>query len=107
DAFVCTSSGPDPALLPVDVLRQAYKQAVEKLTPVELQYTGPEPHSELVDALLPRLKQYGVTAEPNDLILMSSTRQLLAFSLQIATDVLATRGLMVAVEEPGHHSMLD
>jgi DNA-binding transcriptional MocR family regulator len=107
DALVCTASWPDPSLLPMDVLKRAYVQVAEQLHPKDLQYAGPEAHPELARAALPHLDRDGVPAEADDLVVVSSTRQLLTLTLQVAPSVLGTGALTVAVEEPGHYTMYD
>lgn len=107
EALVCTASWPDPSLLPVDVLKRAYVRVAEQLRPEDLQYTGPEADPELARAVLPHLERDGVPARADDLVIMSSTRQLLTLALRVAPSVLGTGELAVAVEEPGHYTMYD
>jgi DNA-binding transcriptional MocR family regulator len=107
EALVCTASWPDPSLLPIDVLRRSYIQVAEQLRPADLQYTGPEAHPDLARAVLPHLERDGVPAQADDLVVVSSTRQLLTLTLRIAPNVLGTGALTVAVEEPGHYTMYD
>src|SRR4051812_1970276 len=107
DALACTASWPDPGLLPLEVLKRALADVVARTEPSDLQYTGAEPHPELTEALLPRLAADGVPAMPDDLIVMSSTRQALALTLRVAPNVVDSRDLVVAVEEPGHYSLFD
>jgi DNA-binding transcriptional MocR family regulator len=107
EALVCTASWPDPSLLPIDVLKRAYVRVVEHMRPEDLQYTGPEPHPELAQAVLPHLERDGVPAAADDLVVMSSARQLLTLTLRVAPSVLGTDELIVAVEEPGHYAMYD
>jgi DNA-binding transcriptional MocR family regulator len=107
EALVCTASWPDPSLLPIDVLRRAYIQVAEQLRPEHLQYTGPEPHPDLARAVLPHLERDGVPAVADDLVVMSSTRQILTLTLRVAPSILGIGELIVAVEEPGHYTMYD
>jgi DNA-binding transcriptional MocR family regulator len=107
DALVCTTSWPDPALLPAEVLKRAFGQVMARLQPADLQYTGPEPHPELTRALLRHFERDGVPAGPDDLIIMSATKQLLTLALRVAPAQLESRELVVAVEEPGHYTMFD
>jgi GntR family transcriptional regulator / MocR family aminotransferase len=79
----------------------------EQLRPEDLQYTGPEAHPELARAVLPHLERDGVPALAEDLVVVSSTRQLLTLTLRVAPSVLGTIELIVAVEEPGHYTMYD
>ena len=107
DAFICTASWPDPDLLPTNVLKRAFVQVMERLQPIDLQYTGPEPHPELMRALLPHFERDGVPAGADDLIVMSASKQLLTLALRVAPAQLESRELVVAVEEPGHYTMFD
>src|SRR5579864_6389052 len=103
-ALSCGSSWPDPALLPLELLKQAYQEVLERLTPGDLQYGGPEAHPELAEALLPRLEADGIVAAENNLLVFSSFSQLLTVVLQVAPNVWAAEPISVAVEEPGYHA---
>lgn len=107
DALVCTTSWPDPALLPTDVLKRGFARVIDQLQPADLQYTGPEPHPDLVRALLPHFERDGVPVGPDDIVVMSATRQLLTLALRVAPTLVESRELVVAVEEPGHYTMFD
>jgi DNA-binding transcriptional MocR family regulator len=107
DALVCTASWPDPSLLPVDVLKRAYIQVAEQLRSEDLQYTGPEPHADLARAVVPHMERDGVPVQADDLVVVSSARQILSLTLRVAPSVLGTGDLVVAVEEPGHYTMYD
>lgn len=107
EALACSASWPDLDLLPTAVLQRAFTTVAERLEPADLQYSGPEPHPALVRALLPRLAHDNVPVSAEDLLVVNSARQLLAFALRIAPGVVDSRELMVAVEEPGYHSAFD
>src|SRR5207248_7193414 len=66
-ALACSSSWPDPSLLPFDLLKRAYASVLQELQPADLQYAGPEAHPDLAQALLPWLEADGVLAAPNNL----------------------------------------
>jgi GntR family transcriptional regulator/MocR family aminotransferase len=89
------------------VLKRAFSEVMAKTQPSDLQYAGAEAHPELIEALLPRLAADGVPAESDDLVTMSSTRQVLALTLRVAPTIVESRELIVAVEEPGHYSLFD
>jgi DNA-binding transcriptional MocR family regulator len=101
---MCSASWPDPALLPIEVVRRAYARAVEQLRPADLQYGGPEAHPDLARALLPVLDADGIPASAANLLVMSSIGQVLTIVLQLAPSLGASHGLSVAVEEPGYHA---
>ncbi|MFN8526046.1 MAG: PLP-dependent aminotransferase family protein [Chloroflexota bacterium] len=107
DALICTASWPDPSLLPTDIVTRAYARVAEQLRPEDLQYTGPEAHPELANAILPHLERDDIAIGPGDLVVMSSLRQVLTLTIQIAPEFLGTGDLAVAVEEPGHHMVYD
>jgi len=107
EALICTTSWPDPALLPTDVLRHAFVRVMDKLQAVDLQYTGPEPHPDLARALGPHFERDGIPAGPDDLIVMSAAKQALTLALRVAPVQLESRELIVAVEEPGHYTMFE
>jgi len=103
-ALVCTSSWPDPTLLPLQVLKDGFATVLEHMQPGDLQYSGPWAHRELAEALLPRLERDGIVADPSHLVVVNSVAQLLGLTLDIAPAVVGTNDLCVAVEEPGYHS---
>jgi GntR family transcriptional regulator/MocR family aminotransferase len=103
-ALACSSSWPDPALLPFEPLQRAYASVIQQIKPADLQYGGPEAHPELGEALLPRLEADGILAAPNNLLAMSSFGQLLTILMQVAPPLLGSEAVSVAVEEPGYHA---
>lgn len=107
NALICTSSWPDPTLLPTEVLKSAFRSVIDRLQPVDLQYAGPEVHPDLARALLPHLERDGVPVGPDEMVIMTATRQVLTLALRIASTLVDSRELSVAVEEPGHHTMFD
>jgi GntR family transcriptional regulator/MocR family aminotransferase len=105
-ALPCSSSWPDPNLLPVEAVKRAYVGAIERTRPSDLQYSTPEVHPELAAALLPRLAKDGLVAEAHQLIVVNSFNQLLTLVLQVAPALVGGPTLGVAVEEPGYHTAL-
>lgn len=103
-AVDCTTGRPDPALLPMAVLRRALSTAIEVANPEDLQYAGPEPVEALAGQLLLRLGRDGVRAQAQDLVIGSSALELLVLALDAHTG--AGRHL-VAVEEPGYSRAFD
>jgi GntR family transcriptional regulator / MocR family aminotransferase len=103
-AIPCSSSWPDVSLLPIEALRRAYARAVDQLQPADLQYGGPEIDPTLADAILPRMEADGISARPEELLVVSSAGQLLTILLQLGPVIAGSRSLHVAVEEPGYHA---
>jgi GntR family transcriptional regulator/MocR family aminotransferase len=100
--------GPDPAMLPTAALKRAWHAAAETLTVADLQYpTDIDPDPALVEQLLPRLRQDGIEAGADDILVFSSTQQVLA----LVTEILRTEGgreqVYAAVEEPGYQTAMD
>ncbi len=106
DALECATGRPDPALLPLDVLRRAWKAAMSEAAPRDLQYAGPEAIQPLADRLVPLLESDDVPARAQDLLIGSSAQQFMVLALELA----AARGTeppVVAVEEPGYPTIFD
>jgi GntR family transcriptional regulator / MocR family aminotransferase len=104
DALVCTSSWPDPGLLPVQIIKLAYAHVLKRIGAADLQYSGPWAHPELASALLPTLERDGVEAETKDLLVVHSVAQLIGLALQVAPSIVGGDETVVAVEEPGYHA---
>ncbi|MBV9328247.1 MAG: PLP-dependent aminotransferase family protein [Chloroflexi bacterium] len=103
-ALACSSSWPDPALLPFELLKRAYADVIEEWQATELQYGGPEAHADLAQAALPRLEADGIVAASQNLLVMSSFGQLLTIVVQLAPTLVGSEQVSVAVEEPGYHA---
>ena len=101
--------GPDPALLPTTALRRAWRAAADNLTVAELQYPmRVETDPTLVEQLLPRLEADGVAADPDEILITSSTQQLLALVVELLhTDRTGSDPVIAAVEEPGYQTAMD
>lgn len=107
-AIDCVRGGPDPALMPVDAIRRAWRRVLDATTPEDLEYpVRDEPAPELVAQLLGRLERDGIRARPDQLVIASSTQQFVSLLVHaFASERTATEPLVV-VEEPGHHSAMD
>lgn len=106
DATDCSSGRPDPTLLPLAILKRAWRTAIEAVAPHDLQYASPDPIVPLTAAVLPRLAVDGVSAAAADLIVGSSAQQWMMLSLKVMSHL--TGGApVVAVEEPGYPTILD
>ena len=109
DAVDLMRGGPDPVLLPTTALRRAWRTAADNLTVAELQYPmRVETDPTLVEQLLPRLEADGVAADPGEILITSSTQQLLALVVELLyADRTATEPVIAAVEEPGYQTAMD
>lgn len=101
------SGTPNPALLPLSVLKMAWARAATEITATDLQYSGPTPLAALTDALLPRLESDFIPATGGNLLIGSSAQQLMTMALQIASALFRTSKLLVGVEEPGYPTLFD
>ncbi|MFC7548678.1 PLP-dependent aminotransferase family protein [Plantactinospora sp. GCM10030261] len=100
--------GPDPSMLPTSPIRRAWHAAAESLSAADLQYpTHLDPDPVLVEQLLPRLRRDDIEAGPDDILVASSTQQVLA----LVTELLRAEGgreqVIAAVEEPGYQTAMD
>lgn len=101
------SGTPNPAFLPLMVLRRAWSKAATEVTARDLQYTGSAPLPMLADALLPRLERDLIPAAAADLLIGSSAQQLMMLALQITSVLNQNLKLLVGVEEPGYPTLFD
>jgi DNA-binding transcriptional MocR family regulator len=61
----------------------------------------------LAEAILPRMLDDGISAQPDELLVLSSASQLLTILLQLGPVIAGSRSLTIAVEEPGYHAALN
>ncbi|HEY6842227.1 MAG TPA: PLP-dependent aminotransferase family protein [Chthoniobacterales bacterium] len=106
-ALDCTSGRPNPALLPVSVLRKAWQAATLRMDCEQLQYAGPHPVPLLVEQVVPRLEADGVFARESDIIVGSSAQQLIMLALQVVCTLSGQTKLIIGVEEPGYPTIFD
>jgi GntR family transcriptional regulator/MocR family aminotransferase len=106
-ALDCTSGRPNPALLPLPILKRAWQTATRKLTRDHLQYSGPHPIPSLVERVIPRLETDGVFARETDLVVGSSAQQLIMLAVQVLCTLRGTTKLVIGVEEPGYPTIFD
>lgn len=106
-ALDCSTGRPDVSLLPGNILKRAWRHAVDDVTADDLQYAGPEPIASLAPPLIRLLEQTGITARADDLLIGSSAQQWMMLALEIATSFVEPDGVTVAVEEPGYPTILD
>ncbi len=107
EASDCSRGRPDPSLLPIDILKRAWHEAIAAAEPSALEYAGPEPIADLADALLPRLERDGIAARKNDLVIGSSAQQLMVLAMEVIDILSREANITVAVEEPGYPTIFD
>jgi len=106
-AVDCSTGRPDVALLPLAVLKRAWRSAIESVTPADLQYTGPETMAPLARTLVGLLEQEGIEARSEDVLVGSSAQQLMMLALEVASALRGTEKVGVAIEEPGYPTIMD
>ena len=106
-ALDCSTGRPDVALLPLDVLRRAWTITIKDAAAADLQYAGPEVLETLAAPLVELLKQSGIRAAADDLLIGSSAQQWMMLSLEVATHLSGMDRPLVAVEEPGYPTIMD
>ena len=107
DAMECSTGRPDPALLPLDVIRRAWEGAIKTLGERDLQYAGPEAIEPLALRVVPLLGADLVPARAQDLIIGSSAQQFLALAHETVVGLWGLDNAVIAVEEPGYPTILD
>ncbi|HEV3125096.1 MAG TPA: PLP-dependent aminotransferase family protein [Candidatus Dormibacteraeota bacterium] len=105
DAVDCAAGHPDAALLPLALLRRCYGDALASLTHRDLQYAGAEPVGVFADAVAGRLRADGVPARAEDVVVATSSLQLIDLLLGVLS--LDERAPLVAVEQPGYPTTHD
>ena len=106
-ALDCTSGRPDPALLPLSVLKKAWLAATRKMACEHLQYSGPHPLPALVERVIPRLEMDGIFARETDIVVGSSAQQMIMLAVQVVCALSGNTKLIIAVEEPGYPTIFD
>jgi DNA-binding transcriptional MocR family regulator len=101
------SGTPNPSLLPLSVLKRAWRAAIGGLTENQLRYSGPAPVSELARVLVSRLESDLIPARATDMVIGSSAQQLLTLALNAVSELSQKSRLLVAVEEPGYPTIFD
>jgi DNA-binding transcriptional MocR family regulator len=107
NAFDCTSGRPDPGLFPLASLQQAWRSAIKRLTYDGLQYAGPYPLNFLAEKVTAVLQADSVDVLSRDIVVGTSTQQLIMLGLNVASRINGSARLVVALEEPGYPTILD
>ena len=101
----CSAGTPDPRLLPVALLADAWTAEAQALRAADLQYADPTTDPRLAAALIEDLARDGIRADEHSLVIGTSALQLLGLALRMASR--RAGGSQVAVEEPGYATALD
>jgi DNA-binding transcriptional MocR family regulator len=107
NALDCSTGRPDVALLPLEVLRRAWKAAITDTSTADLQYAGPNVIDALVHPLLELLADTGAEVGSEDLLIGSSAQQWMMLALEAVKQTSGDAGPVVAVEEPGYPTIID
>lgn len=93
---------PDPALYPVDGFRRCLDRVLRQGGEDLLRYGGPQGFAGLREALAGRLRETGVAADADSLVLTQGASE----GITLALRLFAEPGDVVAVEEPTYHNVL-
>lgn len=104
-AIDAASGTPDPLLLPLDLLHEAWQAEPAALRASDLQYGDAMPAPELAAAAMEALNADSVPATSAELMVGSSVLQLIDIALECILS--NAKGAPVAIEEPGYAPVLD
>lgn len=93
---------PDPTLYPVDAFRRCLDRVLRHGGEELLRYGGPQGFAGLREALAARLREAGVAADADSLVLTQGASE----GITLALRLFAEAGDAVAVEEPTYHNVL-
>jgi GntR family transcriptional regulator/MocR family aminotransferase len=103
-----TRGGPDPWLLPLTIIKDAYQEVSSRLGPHDLEYPSTlSTEPELADVLVHHLAADGIDADADDMLIACSTQQLLAQLAMLLRQRLPDEPALVGVEEPGYQTAMD
>lgn len=106
-ALDCTSGKPDTSLLPMEQLKDAWRQAIETTDHSDLQYAGPEPVADLDRVIRQIWTNNGLRVEGKHLVIGSSAQQLILLVLSVISQIRENANPTILVEEPGFQTVFD
>jgi DNA-binding transcriptional MocR family regulator len=107
NAMECSTGRPDPKLLPLETIRDAWAGCMETVSAADLQYAGPEPIPALAEVLMGILEADLIPVRPEDLMIASSAQQFFSLVFEYLAAQCDGGNVVVAVEEPGYPTLLD
>lgn len=102
DAVALHALLPDPALYPVDAFRRCLDRVLRQGGEALLRYGGPQGFAGLREVLAARLRETGVAADADALVLTQGASE----GITLALRLFAEAGDAIAVEEPTYHNVL-
>jgi GntR family transcriptional regulator / MocR family aminotransferase len=107
DVIDCSTGRPDPALLPLEILRRHWSGAISSLNPADLQYASVDPLRELSVQIVSRFETEGLFVSEGNLVIGDSAQQFLVLAAEITAGLWGPENLVIAVEEPGYPTVFD
>jgi GntR family transcriptional regulator/MocR family aminotransferase len=107
NATNCSFGGPDPSLLPLNLIKRHWKSVFDDVTNRDLQYKTVDPIEVLTEILPARLSAEGIPVEGGDLIVGTSAQQFMALATDVVSRLGGSREAVFAVEQPGYYTIFD
>jgi GntR family transcriptional regulator/MocR family aminotransferase len=107
NAMECSTGRPDPALLPLDIIRGAWNTAMHDVTARDLQYASPEPIPALREQLKKRLASDDIPVDDDMMLICDSAQQAFTLTMELLAERFPHALPTIAVEEPGYPTLLD
>jgi GntR family transcriptional regulator/MocR family aminotransferase len=107
EATDCSTGRPDPALLPIRLIKRHWKSAFDDVTARDLQYKTADPIERLAAILPARWSAEGIPVHGADLVVGTSAQQLMALAADVVSRLGGPREAVFAVEQPGYYTIFD
>jgi GntR family transcriptional regulator / MocR family aminotransferase len=107
NATDCSTGRPDPALLPLKLIKRHWKAAFDDVTHRDLQYKTAEAIDGLESILRQRLCADGIPVKSGDLVVGTSSQQFMALTTDVVRRLGGSREVIAAVEQPGYATIFD
>ena len=107
DATNCSFGGPDPSLLPLNLIKRHWKSVFDDVTNRDLQYRTADPIEVLTEILPARLSTEGIPVTGGDLVVGTSAQQFMALATDVVSRLGGPREAVFAVEQPGYYTIFD